>query len=52
MRASMAHVPDKWHSVSVPTSMPAPAAGLAALSLRLIGRRHVDLHRVSSAICR
>ncbi|WP_338053067.1 putative leader peptide [Pseudonocardia broussonetiae] len=32
--------------------MPAPFAGAAALVLRLVARRHVDLSRVSSAICR
>ncbi|WP_372451518.1 putative leader peptide [Pseudonocardia oceani] len=32
--------------------MPAPLPGAAALGLRLVARRHVDLSRVSSAICR
>ncbi|WP_344252838.1 putative leader peptide [Pseudonocardia hydrocarbonoxydans] len=31
--------------------MPAPSPGVAALGLRLVARRHVDLSRVSSAIC-
>ncbi|WP_408004635.1 putative leader peptide [Pseudonocardia lacus] len=25
---------------------------MSALTLRLVARRHVDLHRVSSALCR
>ncbi|MFC4942169.1 putative leader peptide [Pseudonocardia sp. GCM10023141] len=29
-----------------------PASGSGALALRLVARRHVDLHRVSSALCR
>lgn len=52
MRAPMAHRPDKWHPVQMPVPMPDPATGITALALRLVGRRHVDLHRVSSAICR
>ncbi|MFD1530555.1 putative leader peptide [Pseudonocardia aurantiaca] len=28
-----------------------PAPGSAALTLRLVARRHVDLRRVSSALC-
>ena len=35
---------------------PGPAGGtldtMSALTLRLVARRHVDLHRVSSALCR
>jgi hypothetical protein len=44
--------PDKWHPGLVTAPMPAPLAGAEALGLRLVGRRHVDLSRVSSAICR
>ncbi|WP_374112038.1 putative leader peptide [Pseudonocardia sp. TRM90224] len=33
-------------------SMSEPARGSSALSLRLVARRHVDLRRVSSALCR
>jgi hypothetical protein len=36
--------------VTAPTPRPAP--GSSALMLRLVARRHVDLHRVSSALCR
>ena len=28
-----------------------PASGSSSLTLRLVARRHVDLHRVSSALC-
>ncbi|MHA6781270.1 putative leader peptide [Pseudonocardia saturnea] len=52
MRAPMDRGPDKWHPGPVTSSMPAPLSGAAALGLRLVGRRHVDLSRVSSAICR
>lgn len=38
----MAHCTDKWHAVVV----------TGALAMRLVERRHVDLQRVSSAICR
>jgi hypothetical protein len=29
-----------------------PALSTTALLLRLVARRHVDLHRVNSALCR
>jgi len=39
--------------VTAPTPEPDLASALPeALLLRLVARRHVDLHRVSSALCR
>ncbi len=47
--------PDKWHAVAMFAPMPDPSSGSRAsspaLTLRLVARRHVDLHRVSSALC-
>ncbi|WP_410479361.1 putative leader peptide [Pseudonocardia sp. H11422] len=41
IRSAVADPPIAWHHRRVP-----------ALSLRLVARRHVDLLRISSALCR